>query len=398
MDLQVGDALTIGKATSLFKSLHPRIFCAIPTAWPRDEFRIEVLFKTWARHCDVIKFIVGKPTYEKYKLATHKYANVFLHVNVTRTEDPTKRNIWEKSWRMWQLISHDFAETCDFFIKTDTDAFVMVENLRALVRHYDPEGRHYIGHTMLQRWGTENVKFNIGAGYIISRAVVRVLGEKFDHMRMNVGQTAGKHICVDREGAGEDPTMSICLRDIGVLADNSLDSQGRQRFGPFKVIDHLNTPRVHEDWYWATKPRDMGVKRNCCSAFPVMFHNYKEGKGEFGEVFKLMEFWFHTTPGGMDTYRYSEPPDQGLFRYDPDSINFKVDDRQNSIRDSCTVHTNGKSLCVQKLPVATNTPRVAELRTALVYLNAGAGGETTKPCTDSFCRDRKGVNTRKSSK
>ena len=127
-------------------------------------------------HCDVIKFVVGTKTYEKYNLATHKYAAKFLHVPVTRTEDPKVRNIWEKSWRMWKLISHEYVESCDFFIKTDTDAFVMVENLRAYLRHYDAETKHYMGHTMLQRWGTENVKFNIGAGYVLSRASVRALG------------------------------------------------------------------------------------------------------------------------------------------------------------------------------------------------------------------------------
>ena len=276
VDLQVGDALSLEKPEAVFQTMHPRIFCAIPTAWPRDEYRFNALEKTWTKHCDVIKFVVGTKTYEKYNLATHKYAAKFLHVPVTRTEDPKVRNIWEKSWRMWKLISHDYVESCDFFIKTDTDAFVMVENLRAYLRHFDAETKHYMGHTMLQRWGTENVKFNIGAGYVLSRASVRALGATFDNIPLNVDQIVGKMSCVDREGAGEDPTMSICLRDIGVLADNTQDSRGRHRFHPFRVVDHLNTPRVFEDWYWGSKTRDTGIERTCCAAFPIMFHNYKD--------------------------------------------------------------------------------------------------------------------------
>jgi|TARA_B110000208_G_C11642238_1_gene384913 hypothetical protein len=81
----------------------------------------------------------------------------------------------------------------------------------------------------------------------MSRASLRGIGKLFQGMQ-TMGQIEGKMACVDREGAGEDPTMSICLRDLGVLADNTLDSRGRQRFFPFRVVDHLNTPRKVEDW------------------------------------------------------------------------------------------------------------------------------------------------------
>ena len=59
----------------------------------------------------------------------------------------------------------------------------------------------------------------------------------------------GARSCVDRAGAGEDPTMSICLRDVGVLAENTVDLDGRQRFFPFKVVDHLNTWRTKVNYY-----------------------------------------------------------------------------------------------------------------------------------------------------
>jgi glycoprotein-N-acetylgalactosamine 3-beta-galactosyltransferase len=440
VDLQVGDALSLKKPSAVFQTMHPRIFCAIPTAWPRDEYRFNALEETWTKHCDVIKFVVGTKTYEKYNLATHKYAAKFLHVPVTRTEDPKVRNIWEKSWRMWKLISHEYVESCDFFIKTDTDAFVMVENLRAYLRHYDAETKHYMGHTMLQRWGTENVKFNIGAGYVLSRASVRALGATFDSMPLNIDQVVGKMSCVDREGAGEDPTMSICLRDIGVLADNTQDSRGRHRFHPFRVVDHLNTPRVHEDWYWSSKTRDTGVERTCCAAFPIMFHNYKDHGIAFMRGYEELEcvplvaararrpraaaavqrnaysvrvcicthsflslsflfappslarslagsYWFHESVGGRDAFRYSEPPDQGLFRYDPDSIRFTIDPRHNSIRDACGI--GGGPTCRGELPVLGNRPRSKDLATAFAYTHEGAGGTTTKPCVDTFCRDQK---------
>ena len=83
----------------------------------------------------------------------------------------------------------------------------------------------------------------------------------------------------------------------------------------------------------------------------------------------------------------SEPPDQGLFRYDPDSIHFTIDPRHNSIRDACGI--GGGPTCRGELPVLGNRPRSKDLATAFTYTHEGAGGATTKPCIDTFCRDQK---------
>ena len=155
-----------GDPTALLLTPAPRIFCAIPTAWPRDEFRVVALEKTWGRHCDFLKFAVSQREYDSYHLAQRDDSNKFLVVDMINDIDPTKRNIWEKSWKMWLLISKRFGDVADFYVKTDADAFLMVENLRGFVRHLDASTPHYLGHTMMQRWGTENIKFNVGAGCV----------------------------------------------------------------------------------------------------------------------------------------------------------------------------------------------------------------------------------------
>jgi hypothetical protein len=266
-----------GDPTRLLLTPSPKIFCVIPTAWPRDEFRAVALEATWGKHCDFLKFAVAKSEHAAYHLGQREDAAKFLVVDTANDQDPNKRNIWEKSWRMWLLVAEQFGDVADFYVKTDTDAFLMVENLRGFVRHLDADAPHYVGHTMMQRWGSENVKFNVGAGYIISRASLRLLGTLFKGLhRTTTDELTGARLCVDRAGAGEDPTMGICMRDLGLLPENSLDLFGRQRFLPFKVVDHLNTFRTKEDWFWAHKTRDVGIGRQCCSSFPIMFHNYKE--------------------------------------------------------------------------------------------------------------------------
>ena len=339
-----------GDPTRLLLTPSPKIFCVIPTAWPRDEFRVVALEATWGKHCDFLKFAVAKSEHAAYHLEQREDAAKFLVVDTVNDQDPNKRNIWEKSWRMWLLVSEQFGDVADFYVKTDTDAFLMVENLRGFVRHLDSNAPHYVGHTMMQRWGTENVKFNVGAGYIISRASLRLLGGLFKGLHLTTtDELTGARSCVDRAGAGEDPTMGICMRDLGLLPENSLDLFGRQRFLPFKVVDHLNTFRTKEDWFWAHKTRDVGIGRQCCSSFPIMFHNYKEEGDSFRKVYQEVDYFFTDAVSDHGDYRYVEPPDNGLYRFDPDTVRFE----RNAHRDACRTIP---SRCRTPPPVTLNKP------------------------------------------
>ena len=56
----------------------------------------------------------------------------------------------------------------------------------------------------------------------------------------------------DNGGDGEDVELGRCLNNLGVVAGDSRDSQGRQRFMPYTPHHHLIPGAIPQDsWYWS---------------------------------------------------------------------------------------------------------------------------------------------------
>ena len=80
----------------------------------------------------------------------------------------------------------------------------------------------------------------------------------------------------DFAGAFEDVSIALCLRDVGVLADSKLshDDQGKLRM--------LLYPRHYE----------MRNNPQCCSAKPLVFHQYKTIE-QMEHFFPLLDRLYH---------------------------------------------------------------------------------------------------------
>lgn len=144
----------------------------------------------------------------------------------------------------------------------------------------------------------------------------------------------GTSQCIDREGAGEDPTMGICLRQVGINPLNTLDENLRNRFLTFQTVDHETSmwshdPRDGESYYWRFRPKHMGdTEIGCCSENLIAAHNYKGARGA-KEFAKLHERY--NQPKDWDALPL--PPRPRWFLYDPDSVRFKIDDFRNAIEN-----------------------------------------------------------------
>lgn len=146
--------------------------------WPRDNALLGVIRKTWGAHCDELRFVVGKQTFDTAKLGrsidrsiifvcvteffAYFYAKInyyyydnlgarpedgalFVPIDLKRGAKAGVEHSWELSWRMWAKIGAEYASAGDFFLKTDAQTFVAVENLRSLLRYYDSSAQHYLG-------------------------------------------------------------------------------------------------------------------------------------------------------------------------------------------------------------------------------------------------------------
>ena len=222
--IAVGAAVeeTVRKPLALLPTPSPRIWCLVPVVWPRDNALIDVLRKTWGAHCDVLKFAVDRRDYVKHNLAARtELAALFMPLDLKHAAKPNVDHGWEKVWRMWAAVGAKHASEGDFFLKANTGTFVAVDNLRAFLRYYDAEQKHYLGHTILSKWRADNVKYNAAAGYVLSRASLVALAPKLAQMKAGGNS---KRDCTDHAGESEDVSLSVCLRAVGILPGDTLVS------------------------------------------------------------------------------------------------------------------------------------------------------------------------------
>jgi len=313
-----------------------RIFCLIPSLWPSKKMHWEVTLATWGKLCNKVKFVLcaneGAPEND----------DRLLIVPCDYIQSKEERNIWNKVMYMWTKVGNNFLFDFDWFLKIDDDTFFSPTNFRDFARYYDPLRPWYFGHTLLPRWLRDNIIFNSGTCYAISQAtlslvtpLLNVISSKpsshFMHrFRCKGGQVIGRWCaCVKRAGDEEDPTFSICLRQVGVVPTNSLSAGHKQRWLPFRDTDHI-TIKHERSWYWKNKPKNAPDKENCCVRDLVAIHNYK-GYGAIQKFYDLIEKYngtdnkYNEIDGKADTH----PPKPSLFEY---QIYFPIDEYLNAER------------------------------------------------------------------
>jgi len=316
----------------------PRLSIFAPVNWPRDKYKVRAIDSTWAQLADRVFYSMSYSSCEelwKDDFHPQETKDRFLCLNMTHAdtyEKGVKRNIWEKSWRSWVYMLENDIEKYDFFMKTDSDSFVAVENMKTYLQYFDPEKDWYFGHTLLHEWSSD-VIFNTGIGYVISRGTARRLLTKLTSMTDKCEQ---ERSCCQMPGPNEDAHMGSCMRDLGVVPTNTIQDDGRIRFLSFRPEDHVKM--YHENtWYWAMKPKHIREGPECCSQYPVVMHNYKEQDSL--SIFQELTERFSEMPKRLGGPRISEYPDHGWFAYDEDQKNFKTDKQ----RRACShVHTPGE--------------------------------------------------------
>jgi len=309
-----------------------RVACYVPTVYPDKKWQIKAISDTWGVLCDKLYWVVTPendppPTIE---------GGETLVLKVFRSGKLNDRNIWEKMWRLWYHIATtpERLEEAEWFFKIDDDSFFSVVNFKGFSRYLDPEQPYYIGHTILWRWLRENIIFNSGICYALSRGTLQLIGQKFHPMPSMKARQGPAH-CVDREGAGEDPTMGICVRGMGINPINTLDENLRNRFIIFRDTDHesrmwSHDPRDGDSYYWKYRPRFMGDSHTgCCSENLIAAHNYKMGDGDSSREYKRLNIT-HNTPKDWDSMPL--PPRPRIFLYDEEAVSFKIDEFRNSPR------------------------------------------------------------------
>ncbi len=107
---------------------------------------------------------------------------------------------------VFEHYSNDF----DWFLKADDDTYVIIENLRNFVSHYDTGSPLYFGCKFKLN---EVTYMSGGAGYVLSRETLR----RF--VKQSISNNTDTQFCKGYSDSGyEDLEFGNCVQNIGVTA------------------------------------------------------------------------------------------------------------------------------------------------------------------------------------
>ncbi|KAH9256616.1 hypothetical protein BASA81_005120 [Batrachochytrium salamandrivorans] len=297
----------------------PRIFCMVPTQIRSRETFVTIL-DLWGKWCDEIVFTVDPKQYcepgmeasqpeEEVELisSTNGLAIgkiVYLNKLVRKKGNmcyagghgKTKcRHIWEKVWRSWVYVSDHYGQGFDYYFKVDDDTFFFVPTMREVImeRAWSAQDHHYFGHRTFPTESQRGLINGALAGF--SRHTLNTLvNDVYKQMKHEYGdRTNFKHgQCVDRDGATEEVTTSICVSKLGVLPEALYDSRVLPR-RPHVLLwmprDMLTFSRRDNSssWFYKNAPRDVGTLLDCCSDRPVGMH-FMRLRADLQRVYELI--------------------------------------------------------------------------------------------------------------
>ncbi|XP_076816534.1 glycoprotein-N-acetylgalactosamine 3-beta-galactosyltransferase 1-like [Clavelina lepadiformis] len=224
--------------------------------------------ETWGKRCNKILFFSS--------VVDKDFPAIGLNVQEGRG------SLYDKTRQAFQHIWTHYRDQADWFMKTDDDTFVILENLRFLLKDYDHNQPMYFGRKF-KRY-IEQGYMSGGAGYVLSRAALNRYAMAMSKRRCPKGYNI------------EDLELGKCLSYIGVKAMDSRDYRKRETFFPFAPEYHLRPGKIPaESWYWKYiyYPNPSGPE--CCSDFAISFHYIEPDMMYVLEyfVYKLNVFGMH---------------------------------------------------------------------------------------------------------
>ncbi|ETO36008.1 hypothetical protein RFI_01054 [Reticulomyxa filosa] len=148
-----------------------RVWCLVPTLWPKKMDSMKWIAQTWGKFCDQLIFVID----EEFGVNAPYvyYGATILKIKCEYRQSTPDRNIWEKVWKMWHHIGKHHLYDSEWFLKIDDDTFFSAVNFKGFARYFNPDKEWYFGHTLLHLWQSKNIAFNSGTCYAISRETLK---------------------------------------------------------------------------------------------------------------------------------------------------------------------------------------------------------------------------------
>lgn len=147
--------------------------------------------------------------------------------------------LWQKAKEAFKYTYENHFEDADWFFKADDDTFVIMENLRYLLKNYSSRSLEPIGLGYKFHFAAKNQTYlGGGSGYVVSKgALIRF-----------VQRGIYSQECYGPNGGFEDINVGDCLGHLGVDLIHAADDENRPYFIPFRpgamFLYQYETPQV----------------------------------------------------------------------------------------------------------------------------------------------------------
>ena len=149
----------------------------------------------------------------------------FVYLNMTDTYN----RITEKALKTMEYIYDNLMDDFDWFIRTNDDTYIIMENLRLFLANKCSDENviygkilRYVANKNIYTSGNNSKGFlQGGSGFLISRESLRLFVREYKK---------DAKFCVMLSGTREDQEISDCFRKINIYPGETRDSQDRERF------------------------------------------------------------------------------------------------------------------------------------------------------------------------
>jgi len=238
-------------STPLVRSTKNHLYCAVQADSHNPQL-IVANWKSWCHLCDKCTFFVDRVDLLEKAFFEKGIDLVKLSV-VTPGQNEGEHMGW-KARKIFESMeeAHGSGQLPGFrwYVMADSDTFLYVARLRAYLRRFNASDPHWLGRRFkLPNQGPDTGDPSVsglflsgGAGFVLSEAAFGAM------------QSTAVWDSPACKGDGASDTWAMnCLFAAGVVAEDTRDSQGRERFQPFTppLMVGLGYGVMVQDWYRA---------------------------------------------------------------------------------------------------------------------------------------------------
>ena len=259
-----------------------RLLCLVLTSAATAPVRLKAIMDTWSGKCDKALYMSGS------QVVNMTDVDGLVNLN---TNDSYKA-LWQKTKAAWLYVYLRYVDEFEWFLKTDDDTFVIVENLRYYLSELDPGKDHYLGR-YFEHFGDHWQSG--GAGYVLSRRTLERLGNHF----------ARDRLCGGSPTTDEDIQISRCLKKFSIVPGDTRHGI-KDRFHPFPAHRLLIDALAPKGWFTWVHYNTTKQGPDCCSELSISFHYIKPH-----DMYALNYYIYHLHPyGSFKTDLLIPPPGQ----------------------------------------------------------------------------------------